>query len=391
MFCYSKKIKLEPDLCLRKGKWFKIKKIVFGITSLTIGGAERVLVDITNRLKDNYEITIFTLYSKGSFEKEIDKKINIVSLYNNSYDELSKIKRIIIPIKVLICGKFVYKKYLQDKFDVQVAFLEGPITRIFKYGKNIKKIVWIHNDISKVFGNDLKAKIKLKLDKNNYKKYDKLIFVSKDNKDRFNDLYKLKEIEKKQEIIYNYIDKDRILKMSEVKIDDSIIDKKILSIIVVARLVKQKAIDRLIRIHKRLIEDGISHKIYIIGDGPEKEKLQELIKNLNVENSFILMGKKENPYPYIKKADFFLLLSEFEGYGMVIEEAKILSKNIIITNTAAKEAIVDYSKKLILDNTENAIYNGLKKVLKKEIIFENDKNYIKDDSVIEKIEAILNE
>ena len=179
--------------------------------------------------------------------------------------------------------------------------------------------------------------------------------------------------------------------MSEVKIDDSIIDKKILSIIVVARLVKQKAIDRLIRIHKRLIEDGISHKIYIIGDGPEKEKLQELIKNLNVENSFILMGKKENPYPYIKKADFFALLSEFEGYGMVIEEAKILSKNIIITNTAAKEAIVDYSKKLILDNTENAIYNGLKKVLKKEIIFENDKNYIKDDSVIEKIEAILNE
>lgn len=391
MFCYLKRIKLEPDLCLRKGKWLKIKKIVFGITSLTIGGAERVLVDIINRLKDNYEITIFTLYSKGSFEKEIDKKINIVSLYNNSYDELSKIKRIIIPIKVLICGKFVYKKYLQDKFDVQVAFLEGPITRIFKYGKNIKKIVWIHNDISKVFGNDLKAKIKLKLDKNNYKKYDKLIFVSKDNKDRFNDLYKLKEIEKKQEIIYNYIDKDRILKMSEVKIDDSIIDKKILSIIVVARLVKQKAIDRLIRIHKRLIEDGISHKIYIIGDGPEKEKLQELIKNLNVENSFILMGKKENPYPYIKKADFFALLSEFEGYGMVIEEAKILSKNIIITNTAAKEAIVDYSKKLILDNTENAIYNGLKKVLKKEIIFENDKNYIKDDSVIEKIEAILNE
>ena len=179
--------------------------------------------------------------------------------------------------------------------------------------------------------------------------------------------------------------------MSEVKIEDSIIDKNILSIIVVARLVKQKAIDRLIRVHKRLVDDGINHKIYVIGDGPEKEKLQELIKNLNVENSFILMGKKENPYPYVKRADFFALLSEFEGYGMVIEEAKILNKNIIITNTAAKEAIVDYSKKLILNNTENAIYNGLKKVLKKEIIFENDKNYIKDDSVIEKIEAILNE
>ena len=257
-----------------------MKKVIFGITSLTLGGAERVLVDITNRLKDNYEITIFTIYSKGSFEKEVDKNIKIISLFNNSYNELSKIKKMIIPIKVLICGKLIYKKYIKDKFDIQIAFLEGPITRIFKYGKNVKKIAWIHNDISKVFGKKLKAKIKLSLDKSNYKKYDKLVFVSNDNKDRFNELYKVKELEKKEEIIYNYIDENRILQMSQMEIEENTIDKNVLSIIIVARLVKQKAIDRLIKVHKRLIDDGIKHKIYVIGDGPERENLEKLIKKI---------------------------------------------------------------------------------------------------------------
>jgi len=368
-----------------------MKKIVFGITSLTVGGAERVLVDIANKLKNKYEITIFTLYAKGSLEKELDNRIKVVSLYKNSYNELKELQKIIIPIKVLICGKFIYKKYLKNKFDIQISFLEGPITRIFKYGKKIKKITWIHNDIAKVFGNSLKAKIKLALDKNNYKKYDKIVFVSNDNMDNFNSLYKEKEMEKKEAVIYNYIDKNRILKLSERKIEENAIENNIVSVITVARLVKQKAIDRLIKVHKKLLNDGINYKIYVIGDGPEKENLQKLIKNLKVEKSFILMGKKDNPYPYIKKSDFFVLLSDFEGYGMAIEEAKILNKNIIITNTAAKEAVNGYSKKLVLDNTENAIYDGLKKVLQKKIIFNNIESDFENEYLIEKIEKIIEE
>ena len=161
-----------------------MKKIIFGITGLTIGGAERVLVDIVNKLKDKYQITIFTIYPKGAFEKELDKNIKLISLHKKTYKELTKIEKLIIPIKVLFCGKLIYKRFINCKFDIQIAFLEGPITRIFKYGKKIKKIAWIHNDISKVFGNNLKAKIKLYIDKINYKKYDKLVFVSNDNKEK---------------------------------------------------------------------------------------------------------------------------------------------------------------------------------------------------------------
>ena len=289
-----------------------------------------------------------------------------------------------------MCGKSIYKKYINENYDYQIAFLEGPITRIFKFGKQ-NKIAWIHNDISQVFGNSLKAKLKLYIDKNNYKKYDKLVFVSIDNKKVFNDLYKINGLEEKEEVIYNYIDKERILKKANVELGQEYIEKTVPSIITVTRLVKQKAIDRLINVHKKLIDEKIYHNIYVIGDGPEKEKLENQIKELGVQNSFKLMGKRENPYPYVKRADYFALLSNFEGYGMVIDEAKILNKKIIITNTAAIEAVKGYSKKIILENNENAIYEGLKQVLQKNVIFDETETEFKNDGLINKIESLFDD
>ena len=367
-----------------------MKKIVFGITSLGIGGAERVLVDIVNKLQNEYDITIFTLYGKGAFEKELSKNIKLIRLYDNTYEEMSKLKKKIIPIKVLISGKSIYKKYIQGKFDVEVAFLEGPITRLFKYGKSNKKIVWVHNDISKVFGDNFKAKLKLKVDKKIYSKYDKIVFVSKDNKNSFNRLYNdIPNLAEKEEVIYNYIDKDRIIEKSKAKIGQEYIDKNLPSIITVARLVEQKAIDRLINVHKRLIDDGVMHNIYVIGDGPEKENLQNQIKELKVEDTFKLMGKRENPYPYIKQGDYFVLLSKFEGYGMVIDEAKILNKKIIITDTAAKEAVKGYAQKLILQNTEDAIYEGLKQVILKNVVFDDSESVFDNEFLLEEIRKMI--
>lgn len=369
----------------------KMKKIVFGITSLSIGGAERVLVDIVNRLQNKYDITIFTLYGKGAFENQLDKNVKVIKLYDNSYEEMSKLKKKIIPLYVLKCGKSIYRKYIEGKFDIEIAFLEGPITRIFQFGKSSKKIAWIHNDIAKVFGQDFKARLKLRIDKKIYSKYDKLIFVSKDNQKSFNQLYQNVKLEEKEEVIYNYIDKDKIIEKANLEVGQEYIDKNVPSILTVARLVKQKAINRLIQVHRRLMDEGILHKIYVIGDGPEKENLENQIRKMKVEDTFLLMGKRENPYPYIKKADYFALLSQFEGYGMVIEEAKILNKNIIITNTAAKEAVDGYAKKLIVENTEDAILKGIKQVLKKNVVFEENKIEYDNMFLIEKIEKLLGE
>ena len=348
-----------------------MNKIIFGITGLTIGGAERVLVDLVNKLSYDYDITIFTLYAKGELEKELNENVKLKSLYNKPYKELSKLgQKLFAPLKVLLLKKSIYKKNIKNDYDVEIAFLEGPITRLFSVkNEKVRKIAWIHNDISLVFGQGVKSKIKKHLDEKVYDKYNDLVFVSKDNLDKFNKTYtNLKIGEEHKKVIYNYIDKERIIKKSNENIDVAF-DKNSINFVTVARLVYQKGIDRLIKVHQKLIEGGYKHDFYIIGDGPEKEKLEKLIKENNVEETFHLLGQKENPYPYVRQSDYFCLLSRFEGYGMVLEEAKILEKNIIITDTAAREAVEGYSNKYVLENTEEGIYNGLLKVLE-----ENMKN-----------------
>lgn len=353
-----------------------MKKIIFGITGLTIGGAERVLVDLVNKLSYDYDITIFTLYVKGELEKELNENVKLKSLYNKSYKELSKLgQKVLAPLKVLLFKNSIYKKNIKGNYDTEIAFLEGPITRLFSIkNEKVKKIAWIHNDISLVFGQGIKSKIKKHLDEKVYDKYNDLVFVSEDNLDKFNKTYtNLKIGEEHKKVIYNYIDKERIIKKSNENIDVAF-DKNSINFVTVARLVYQKGIDRLIKVNQKLIEGGYKHDFYIIGDGPEKEKLEKLIKENNVEETFHLLGQKENPYPYVRQSDYFCLLSRFEGYGMVLEEAKILGKNIIITDTAAREAVEGYSNKYVLENTEEGIYNGLLKVLEDNMEDEKNRN-----------------
>lgn len=342
------------------------KKILFGITSIGLGGAERVLVDISNKLCEKYDITIFSIYDKGELKKELNKNIKFKSLYDCRYDELSKIQKMWIPIKILLFSKFIYNKKIKQDYDVEISFLEGPITRLFAAKNNkTKKIAWIHNDIKRVFGSGIKSKLKRNIDKKIYTKYNDLVFVSNDNMEKFQEIYNDINTEN-MHVIYNYIDSELVIKKSKDYINFGNhfgqSDEKIF--ITVCRLVKQKALDRLIKIHSKLIKNGYKHKFYIIGDGPEKENLKSSIEQENVKETFVLLGKKENPYPYIKQADYFCLLSYFEGYGMVLEEAKILNKKIIITDTAARESLEGYKKGIILDNNDEGIYNGLLKIIK---------------------------
>lgn len=318
------------------------------------------------------------------------------SLYDCRYNDLSKVKRKIIPLKILFNKKKIYKKCIKQDYDVEIAFLEGPITRLFSIkNKNVRKIAWIHNDISQVFGKGLKAKIKKDLDKKTYSKYETLVFVSRDNFKKFNQTYKdirNEYLEKvKKEVIHNYIDKEAVKKKAEESVENNFSENTI-NFVTVARLVQQKAIDRLIKIHEKLIKDGLKHDFYVVGEGPEKEKLEKMVNEYEIGETFHLLGKKENPYPYIKNADYFCLLSEFEGYGMVLEEAKILGKPIIITDTAAREAVEKYEMAEILENTEEGIYKGLKKVILNykqqekipEIKYDNSK-------ILEKIKKLVGE
>lgn len=311
-------------------------------------------------------------------------------MYPISYAELSNFqKKIGVPLKVLLKSKIIYEKEIKENYDVEIAFLEGAITRLFSnQNEETKKIAWVHNDIACVFGDNRKAKLKRIIDKKIYNKYQELVFVSKDNLASFERTYP--EVKNKKQVIYNYIDKNKILEKAKEEVSEKF-EKNTTNLVTVARLVEQKGIDRLIQVHKKLIQEGVLHNFYIIGDGPEKEKLEDLIHKENVENTFKLLGKKGNPYPYIKMADYFCLFSRFEGYGMVIEEAKILNKPILITDTAAKEAVQNYNHYEIAENSEDGIFELLKKVLsnKKEEIVEQ--RQYENEHIMEEIKKLIGE
>jgi len=207
---------------------------------------------------------------------------------------------------------------------------------------------------------------------------------------KFNESYSnLNNINKK--VIYNYINKENVIEKANK--EDAKFNNDKINFVTVARLVEQKGIDRVIEVHNKLIKEGLLHNFYVIGDGQERQKLEDMIQKYGISNTFKLLGKKENPYPYIKDADYFCLLSKFEGYGMVLEEAKILDKSIIITDTAAREAIEKYKNSKILDNNEEGIYKGIKEVVKSQKIgfYSNEKqieNY-DNNEIIEKVIELI--
>lgn len=301
----------------------------------------------------------------GEFEKLLNKNIKIKSLYPKPYNEYSKFKKLLISLRILFLKSSIYKKYIKNNYNVEIAFLEGPVTTILSAkNKNTKKIAWIHSDISLIFGNGIKSNLKKLFNKNTYKKYQELIFVSNNNLQKFNKIYNL-NINK--QVIHNYLNKENVIKLST-EFDVDLFNENTINFVTVARLVEAKAIDRLISVHSKLIKNGYVHKFFIVGDGPLRKDLQNKINSLNLSESFILLGQKENPYPYILNSDYFCLFSYYEGLPMVLLEAKALNKFILITDNSSKEALENYENKIIFENTENGIYNGLKEII------ENNKN-----------------
>lgn len=361
-----------------------MKKVLFAITNLDIGGAEKVLVNLVNNLKNDYDITVLTLYNGGQLEETINKKVKIKSILNNRYDNMSFISKKLFALKIRMpfFKKKIYKQINIASYDTVISFLEGPITELLKEASN-KKIAWIHTDLTEHY-----PKTKYNYLINVYKKYDELIFVSQNSLDKFLVIDKDNECKATKKIIYNYIDEKNILKNSKESIDIEFSKSK--NFVVVARLVEAKGIDRLMMVHKRLIDNGYMHHIYVIGDGPLRIKLEELQKEYKIEDTFHLLGKKMNPYPYIIKGDYFLLPSYYEGYPVSLIEAEILNQYILITDIASKEVVKDYPNKEIFPNTEEGIYNGLKKIIEeKKIRSKEHYTVTNNEKIIESIKQLI--
>lgn len=173
------------------------------------------------------------------------------------------------------------------------------------------------------------------------------------------------EISDKCLTIYNPIIVEDILIKAQRK-EKVFNDNSKIKIVSVGRLARQKGFDILLEAHKKLIDEKIEHEVYILGnDGGEKEYLIKKIKEYNLENSFFLIGFKENPYSHIKQADIFVSVSRYEGYSLVIAEAICLEKPIISTKCVGPNELLDNGKYGIMIEPENVeeLSNAIKNLI----------------------------
>ena len=169
--------------------------------------------------------------------------------------------------------------------------------------------------------------------------YDRFYCVSDAVYDRLASMFPEKR--DRMEILHNFIDADEIRRKSEEIADISDFTGEF-RILTIARLEYQKGIDIAIRAAELLKKRGIPFKWYVIGDGRERKKLSVMIRAKGLSDSFILLGIRQNPYPYLKACDLFALTSRFEGYPVTLIEARALCVPILAPDMPCiREQITD--------------------------------------------------
>ena len=356
-----------------------MKKLLFFGYTLEMGGAEKVLIDYLKVLKNKYEIDLVLFNKKGELVSEIPKNVNIYELRKNNFQYA--LFRYVPFFRKREINSIANKK----DYDVAIGFFEGrSATWVADIKKKIKRIAWIHNDVYKF---DIGISENEIID--SYNKMDMIVTVSEKAKENFCKKYNISQ--NKVEVLYNLIDEENIKQKANEKVEKN----ESFTFVNVGKMRPQKRQDRLIHIAKKLKDDGYNFKIQIVGNGPEENKIKNLIEKLDVSDKTELLGLKTNPYPYIKNADCFVLSSEFEGFGIAVKEALILGQLVISTKVTGVEEMLESPKYgLITENSTEALYQGMKNVLSGKIDIEKIKSNLKsydsgNDKVIEKLIYII--
>jgi glycosyltransferase involved in cell wall biosynthesis len=333
-----------------------LKKVLFLINTLGGGGAEKVLVNLVNNLNMNkYDITVKTLFDIGVNRQFLNSGIKYEFVFKKVFRGNSQILKL-FPAKIL------YSFMIKEEFDIVIAYMHGVPTRIVSGCRNLKTklIAWLHTDIRNsslqtCFWNDKELVRSMS-------RFNRIVGVSKTVIQSFSEVTGIQD---NLLVRYNTIDVNKIITDSEEPVKEKVFNGNRLKLCSVGRLVHVKGYDRLIRVHKRLIENGYEHDLLIFGDGEEKVFLDRYIKENNLKDTVHLMGFHNNPYKYIKKCDLFVCSSRAEGLSTAVSEAIILGLPVITTMCSGMTEILGEKNEygLIVDNNEESLYQGLLRIL----------------------------
>lgn len=345
------------------------KKILIRIGSLRHGGAEKVLVTFLKNLPPKkYDIDLLLNLHSGKYLAEVPDWINVVYLNkgemittNRLQDLPPKAYRKIYQALLKKFPKLLYKGILKGKqYDLEIAAIHGMRDEILNSPiRTSKKIVWIHNDLKRTESyNYTDEEIR------KFFGFDKIMVISDLIKETFFSLAKNDAERQKIVRIFNPLDTQEILRKSQAPLSGYTVETSVPTFISIGTVFPQKGFDRLLKVHKKLLDEGLQHRLLIVGDGYDFETITKLKSDLGVDGTATMLGFTDNPYPYLKKADYFVLSSRYEGFPTVLFEALTLKKNIIATDVSGVgEMLQNGQLGLMTENSELGIYNGMRQAL----------------------------
>ena len=366
-----------------------MKEVLIASFDMEIGGVERSLISMIDSF-DYYNNKVdLMLYSHtGEFMSLINKKVNLLnenkkySTFRKSIIQTFKEGQLVLGFSRLLarrnCNniskrlnltessyvqmqlmwkyaiKFLPK--LNKKYDIAISYLWPHYFVADKVDAKVK-VAWIHTDYSKL-------DTYIDLDLEMWNKYDYIFAVSEECKNSF--LKKYPSLFNKIKVLENITAVDFINRMANEEVSDFKRKNNEFNLLSVARFSQAKGIDNAVRALKILYNRGLTDiKWYVVGYGGDEEMIRNLIKENNLEDSFILLGKKTNPYPYMKMADLYVQPSRYEGKAVTVTEAQILGKPVLITNyPTAKSQVKDKYDGLICELSIEGIANGIEELFK---------------------------
>lgn len=395
------------------------KRILITMTYMHIGGAERSLLGLLDSIDyTKYEVDLFLFCHEGAYMPMIPSEVNLfpeIKAYKaltTPLDELKTIdkkaywkKKAAVTIARLMyaakgskcsengvtlwCEKLLVPglpRINDREYDLGISFMAYH-SILSKKANCKKKIAWFHSDYSKV--NPLRY-----FDYRSWNTMDKIVMVSDDCRRSFLKVYPT--------LSYKTVSIENILPLKQVltlasqisEVDEYVpTGSYILSL---GRLCAAKAYTRAIKACSIIKQRGYKIKWLVVGEGEERNLLEEQIKRYNLEDSFLLLGAFTNPYPYIAGCSIFVQTSDYEGKSVAIREAQMLGCPVLITNyETAKGQVENGVDGIIVDMTAESVAEGIIQLLENPQLQEQLSNTCKhrdysNAKEIEKIYDIIN-
>lgn len=354
---------------------------------MNLGGTEKSWLNLLEVLPQDVEVDLLLLEAQGALINDIPASVNVFIMENaeliNQYIAVGSRR---FGIQQIIKGQFVlfircmiqyllekiqilknpywaiqnYVKPLSKNYDIAVAYA-GIHNYLSWYTlKNIpakKKVLWVHFDIEKVISD-------FSFGKRYYHIFDQIFCVA----ENASKIFQKRFIKAKSKVFTfnNIINGTVLLKQAQSgeNFTDGFEGYRILTL---GRLSKEKGQMLIPAVVDRLKGAGVKFRWYLIGEGKLMQSLLVEIERLGLEQNLILLGKKMNPYAYLRECDLYVQSSFYEGDPVVLREAKFFQKPIVTTNFLSASNLINHNENgLIVEISEDGIYEGVKELLKNE-------------------------